>query len=161
MKKLFPAFVPVMLLVISVAVAGCKKNDTDAGNTDSDVHESTADETESARDDFAGAWTDQSTGAMLDIWKSEDGVFHALVCIKSSETEVSYWSFTAPAEDGKLSYTDCERIDAIYGNLGQISETTVYERGRGSVEFSGDDLVWNDATDDAGAGLVFSYEGGY
>ena len=81
--------------------------------------------------------------------------------IRTSETEVSYWSFTAPAEDGKLNYTDCERVDAVYGDQGQISETTVYERGRGSVEFSGDDLVWYDATDDAGAGLSFAYEGGY
>ena len=161
MKKLFPAFVPAMLLLISVSLAGCKKNDADAGNTDVNVQENTADESEPARDDFAGAWTDQNTGAMLDIWKSEDGVFHALVCIKTSETEVSYWSFTAPAEDGKLNYTDCERVDAVYGDLGQISETTVYERGRGSVEFSGDDLVWYDATDDAGAGLSFAYEGGY
>ncbi len=161
MKKYFTVFIPVMLLVICVSLGGCKKKDADAEKTDADTQESTAAESEPARDDFAGAWTDQNTGAMLDIWKSEDGVFHALVCMKTSETEVSYWSFTAPAEDGKLSYTDCERIDAVYGSLGQISETTVYERGRGSVEFSGDDLVWNDASDDAGAGLVFSYEGGY
>ena len=60
MKKLFPAFVPAMLLLISVSLAGCKKNDADAGNTDVNVQENTADESEPARDDFAGAWTDQN-----------------------------------------------------------------------------------------------------
>ena len=158
-RKFF--FIPAILLLLCAVTAGCKGKDNDAETPGADPEEAVTEESEPAREDFAGAWTDQNTGAMLDIWKSEDGVFHALVCIKMSETEVSYWSFTAPAIDGKLDYTDCERVDALYGDLGQISETTVYDRGRGSVEFSGDDLVWYDATDNAGEGMVFSYDGGY
>ena len=150
------------LMVFVLAMCGCKGKTEAEETPEAEIQtEESVSGGEAYRNDFAGAWTDKSTGAMLDIWRSEDGVFHALACIKSSDTEVSYWSFTAPAEDGKLVYTDCERIDAVYGSNGQISETTVYERGIGSVEFSGDDLVWHDATDNAGDGLVFVYEGGY
>lgn len=162
MKNRLIPVVFMTVLVFASMISGCKnKNDGDKDPADLSEPVETVEVTESYRDDFAGAWTDQTTGAMLDIWKSEDGIFHALACVKTDETKVSYWSFTAPAQEGKLEYTDCERIDAVYGSNGQISEETVYERGRGRVEFDGDNLIWYDATDNAGEGLVFAYEGGY
>lgn len=162
MRKGWFTAAAMALALSALALSGCKGKNAgkEAPEAVTDAIEAGADNA-GYRDDFAGAWTDRDTGAMLDIWKSEDGVFHAMACVKTSETEVSYWTFTAPAENGKMEYTDCERIDAIYGSNGQISETTVYERGRGNVEFDGESLVWHDATDNAGEGLRFEYEGGY
>ena len=158
-KALFAA-----LVVFAVCAAGCGKTEKTEKPEDEAQSEEAAAVAQPSPEEaeaFAGEWTDEANNAVMDIWVDENNVCHVEVSIGKSDNEVSYWSFTGIAEDSKLLYTDCERVDAVYSDSWDITETSCYERGRRSLALTEGKLIWSDAQDNAGEGLSFVYYSEY
>lgn len=158
-KALFAA-----LVGFAVYAAGCGKAEKTGKTEDGALAEKDATATELSPEEagaFAGEWTDKAHNAVMDIWVDEDNVCHVEVSIGKSDNEVSYWSFTGTVVDSQLLYTDCERVDAVYSDSWDITETSCYERGRGSLTIEDGKVTWSDAQDNAGEGLVFVYYSEY
>ncbi len=155
------AVTAAFLLCICTVCTGCgkNKNSSDTGDgTETPVQEKN-EGTET--DKFPGEWRDDANNAVLDIWKDDSGLLHGEIIITYEENRLSFWSFSGELLNGELVYTDGERSDLEYDGDGDASEKTVYTRGRGTISFSGKNLSWMDAKEDAGKELIFSYYGEY
>ena len=46
----------------------------------------------------------------------------------------------------------------VFDEYGQIDQTTVYENGKGTLTFSGSEVVWADQVEGIADGAVFTYD---
>ena len=157
-------FLAAFVSLSAFVFAGCKKKEEVKEPDTATAAESTDSEYEAQLTEakaFAGEWTDSESGTILDIWVGEDLVCHGEIMRKTGEDTVSFWSFTGNVMSGEIVYLDCERIDTHYDEAGDVSEESIYTKGRGSIGFEGKNLYWNDAKEYAGSGMVFKYFGEY
>lgn len=79
----------------------------------------------------------------------------------SSAAASSSWMMTGTAvADGDkiiVDYEDCTKTDILFDENGVAEETTVYENGKGTLTFSGSEVVWDDQVENIADGAAFTY----
>lgn len=79
----------------------------------------------------------------------------------SSAAASSSWMMTGTAQqDGDkivVIYEDCIKTDILFDENGVVNETTVYKNGKGTLTFSGSEVVWDDLVENIADGAVFTY----
>ena len=110
---------------------------------------------------FVGPYAADRASMMIEA----DGANGAIITIDwaSSATENTEWVMTGTFDEAALAinYTGCTKTETVYKDDGSIeTETDVYSDGTGSIVFSADGspkATWQDDKEDAGAGLVFTF----
>ncbi len=105
---------------------------------------------------FEGQYHDVNNNSIsLDIWKSDDGVYHVRY-INPVTTNISiYYECTGSVNGSVLSYEDGVRTDVTYDADGEADEDQVYAEATGRFELKGGNITWKDDKEDLGNGLAF------
>ncbi len=159
-KRMIKPFIVILIVLSMLLVLGCgkkkKQSKTEQGEESSAASPVNTEELTEAKA-FAGEWVDHGSGTILDIWVGEDAVCHGEIIVTNTEDYLSFWSFTGTVMSGDIVNVDCIKSDARYDAAGDVTEEDIYTRGRGSISFSGKQLVWYDSNEDAGKDYKFDY----
>ena len=149
----------MLLLALSLSLfTGCGIPSA-AGTSGEETEAEAAGETETAsfgKSALEGQWKDETdNGITLDIWWSDDGLYHGRIIKPVADVVVTYYEFTAAPEKNSLSYTDGVRTDITYNEDWEAKEDVVYSDGSGTLSLEGDAVIWTEKKEDLGTGLRF------
>lgn len=103
---------------------------------------------------FVGEWTSDSVEISVSLRQGVYDVF----AMRVGENEAAYWDyFCALDETGALVGVGSKSV-VVFDENGDFTETVAYEDGAASFTLEDGNLVWNDARENAGAGLIFIRE---
>ena len=110
-----------------------------------------------AEDDglFVGEWVSGESWISVTLRR---GVYDVLVVVEVSEDEAHIWEYTcALDESGALVGTGVKTVEISDDAIDEVTETVIFDDGQAVFTLDGDTLLWNDAKEDAGQGMVFEH----
>ncbi len=113
--------------------------------------------TEAAAVDYSGFYVETIAGrCQLNVEQKGDGSYTVAVHWSGSAYEGGEWYFSGTFdENGKMVYSDGEKIHYIFDENETETRTTEYKDGTGYIQISGDTLTWQDDMENAAEGNVF------
>ena len=164
MKKV--VFVTSILLAVSMAMTACggtaAKSNTMAKTaplSGSVFNNTSAADAEAMLQGIIGTYSNGR--AMMTVSARGNDKAAIYVTWGSSAAASSSWMMTGTAiADGDkvvVTYEDCMKTDILFDENGVAEENTVYENGKGTLTFSGSEVVWNDQVEGIADGAVFTY----
>ena len=164
MKKKITAAVLILVFLILVSGGLWRYLHSDSFRQDSlEKKQSRLLEKQSSMGKLEGSWTDASGEWDLEVWKEEQDLLFARITGEGPDGEMLVFSCSgkySPGENGFLYY-DGSKERVTYDMDGNSSEEYLYQDGSGKIFLKDKNLYWEDSTENAGKGLVFSYEGEY
>lgn len=154
MKPVLPM---VLAATLTFALAGCSAKPSDSGSQGS-TETATVEDGQNPVMNFIGNYAaDRATVSVQ--CKGTSDAFVSIVW-SSSDSETSEWTMSGTLDTNtlKVSYTDGVRVDSVFDENGNSTDTVVYRDGTGTITFDeSGNLTWDDEKEHVADGMTFSY----